>query len=262
MNLNHVKNKDYTAVILAAGEGMRLRPLTSERPKCLIEVKGISILERQIATLRKCGITNIVVVGGYLHEKLPTQGLIKVVNEDYPNSNMVYSLFCADSYLKGNIIIGYGDIFYSSITLQKLLDSTFDIAVASDMEWEGYWRQRFSNPLSDAESFRIDSVNSKVLGLGQKTTSFEDIQGQFIGLIKLSQKGQYELRRIYKTCEKNHVCNKNAWESGRSLKKAFMTDILNVLAKQNLLYYEPIRRGWFEIDDVHDLEIAEKNLDF
>ena len=53
------------AIILAAGEGIRLRPYTLDRPKCLVELVGKSLLEHQLAALRAAGITDITMVTGY-----------------------------------------------------------------------------------------------------------------------------------------------------------------------------------------------------
>ncbi|MCH8555208.1 MAG: phosphocholine cytidylyltransferase family protein [Schleiferiaceae bacterium] len=254
--------KHFTAVILAAGQGTRLRPLTDDRPKCMVEVAGASILSRQIATLKACGIQNIVIVGGYLHEKLPTDGVIKVVNHEFAETNMIYSLHCAKDHLKGHVIVSYGDIFFDEKVLQKLMASPYDIAIASDQLWEQYWEKRFAEPLSDAETFAIHPATAQVLSLGQKPKSRSEIQGQFIGLLKFSETGIQQFQTAYNACAADESCKANAWHSGRPLEKAYMTDILNDLAGQGVLYFEPIDRGWFEIDDVDDLRVAERELQF
>ena len=64
------------AIILAAGEGKRLRPLTDNIPKAMVKLFNMSLLERQIEIFQKCGINDIVVVGGYKNEKID----IKILN--------------------------------------------------------------------------------------------------------------------------------------------------------------------------------------
>ena len=113
------------AVVLAAGEGTRLRPLTADRPKCLVELGGRSLLERQIAVLRAAGISDITVVGGYRADQLRGQTWQVVRNEDYATTNMVATLFCArDTWSSDtDLVVCYGDIVYEQRVLRTLLAS-------------------------------------------------------------------------------------------------------------------------------------------
>lgn len=82
-------------IILAAGQGTRLRPLTDNCPKCMVEVKGKSIIERQLDTMYGCGIKpeDIIIICGYrndvLQEKLKGSGIHFVVNKEFETTNMV-----------------------------------------------------------------------------------------------------------------------------------------------------------------------------
>ena len=58
---------------------------------------------------------------------------------------MVWSLFCGEDELQGDLIISYGDIVYSREILDNLLQSEDEIAITIDMDWEKYWRQRNEN---------------------------------------------------------------------------------------------------------------------
>jgi L-glutamine-phosphate cytidylyltransferase len=81
------------AIILAAGEGTRLRPYTLDRPKCLVEVDGQSLLERLLAVLATEFIHPIVLIGGYLIEMLKRPGIELRINPRYAETNMVWTLF-------------------------------------------------------------------------------------------------------------------------------------------------------------------------
>jgi len=83
------------AIILAAGQGTRLAPHTNDRPKCLVELAGQSMLSRQLAVLGELGIDDIVLVGGYRSDQLAGFGHKVVRNQDFATTNMVHSLFCA-----------------------------------------------------------------------------------------------------------------------------------------------------------------------
>ena len=246
-----------TAIILAAGQGTRLRPLTNEIPKCMVEVGNKPILNRQLDTLTAAGVEKIIVVTGYRQEKIDDPRITKVYNEEYASTNMIYSLFCAEEHLKGNILICYGDIIYSQKVLAKVLNTKHDITVASDEDWFAYWSERCDDPLDDAETFQ-KGEDGKVKSLGQKPESKDDVEGQFIGLIKLSPNGCEELHTVYHACKDDQECSENAWGSGRPLANAYMTDIMNYFASMGKLHYQPINRVWFEVDNRRDLAIAEK----
>jgi len=120
------------ALILAAGEGTRLRPYTLDRPKCLVEVDGISLLERQLAVLRSEGVDSVTLIGGYRAEMLKRPDATLRLNPRFHETNMVWTLFSAEDELQGDLVLAYGDIVYSRDVLRALLASTADIAVAID----------------------------------------------------------------------------------------------------------------------------------
>lgn len=97
------------AILMAAGMGTRLRPLTENTPKSLIEVNGMSLLERQIINLRQIGIDEIIVLTGYLHEKfdglVEKYNLIKVVNDKYDIYNNIYTMYLVREYLEDAFVI-------------------------------------------------------------------------------------------------------------------------------------------------------------
>ena len=83
------------AVILAAGQGTRLKKYTENLPKGMLKFAGKTIIERQIETYQKCGITAIIVVRGFAADKITYQGVRYYENADYENTNMVESLMAA-----------------------------------------------------------------------------------------------------------------------------------------------------------------------
>ena len=148
------------AIILVAGEGARLRPYTLDRPKCLVEVDGYSLLDRQMTVLATEAIHPIVLIGGYRVEMLKRSGIELRVNPRYAETNMVWTLFCAEDDLEGEVLLCYGDIVYSREILQTLLESKADISVAIDLDWESYWRARNENPLDDAETLKTAAAEA------------------------------------------------------------------------------------------------------
>jgi L-glutamine-phosphate cytidylyltransferase len=174
------------AVILAAGRGSRMGRLGEDRPKCLVELEGRPLIERQIAALRRGGIDEIGVVRGYRGEMIDFPGLTYFTNARWAETNMVVSLASAANWLRsGPVIVSYADIFYRSDLVRGLADAPGQLVISYDRDWLRLWTQRFADPLSDAETFRID-VAGQLLEIGGRTTRIEEIQGQYMGLLKLT----------------------------------------------------------------------------
>ncbi|MCK5665185.1 MAG: phosphocholine cytidylyltransferase family protein, partial [Thiotrichaceae bacterium] len=150
------------ALILAAGQGTRLRPLTNDRPKCLVPLLGKSLLERQVCTLQQGGVSHIHIATGYRADQIEALGFKTSFNPRFAETNMVETLFCAMDFLKqgdekkDDHIIAYGDIVYQPENLNALLDCNDEIALMIDAKWEDLWRLRLDNPLDDAETLVMD----------------------------------------------------------------------------------------------------------
>ena len=182
------------AVILAAGEGKRLRPLTNDKPKGLVEFLGKNILERQIDIFTECDITDISIVTGFKGEMIKFPQINYFQNLNYQITNMVETLFCAESRLNESTIVSYGDIIFEKSVLEKLISSDNEISVVIDLAWKEYWQERFSNPLDDAESLMLK--DGYITDIGQKSHNLEQIQGQYIGLMKFQNQGIKKFKRI------------------------------------------------------------------
>jgi len=174
-------------VILAAGEGTRLRPLTDHLPKTLVPLGGQPLLARQTAVLHRAGITDISIVAGYCAEALEGSGARLFHNPHYATTNMVASLHCAKPLFDGtdDVVVAYGDIVYEPRVLARLLATDAPIAVVVDLGWQRLWELRMDDPLSDAETMKLDAAGH-IVELGRKPHSLADIQGQSIGLFKVS----------------------------------------------------------------------------
>lgn len=235
-------------LILAAGEGTRLRPYTLDRPKCLVEVEGVSLLDRQLSVLRSEAVGEITLIGGYRSDMLKRPGIGLELNPRYAETNMVWTLFCAESALQGDLVLAYGDIVYSREVLRALLASTADIAVTIDLDWEQYWRARNEDPLGDAETLRMDE-GGRIIEIGQKPVSLDQIQGQYMGLMKFSARGIEILRDTF------HRARAAGSLRGKAPEKAYMTDLLQLMIEEgNTLSAVKVNGGWVEVDTVSDLE--------
>ena len=241
------------AIILAAGMGSRFGRYTNGRPKCLLKIGKATILERQIELFRQFAINDIVVVKGYAAHEINVQGVRYYVNEDYATTNMVVSLFCAESEIEGGVIISYADILFEERILSSLLQaSLYDIAVVVDTLWEEYYRERFEEPFEEAESLICDA-DGRILEIGRSHPAPSDVQAQYIGLIKLSDNGSRIFRQMYHRAKAKYW-NK-PWQRGRIFQKVYMTDFLQALIEDGIpVYAVPVQHGWLEFDGVTDYE--------
>ena len=120
------------AIILAAGKGTRMAPYTHDKPKCLLDIGGISILEHQINSIRDCGINEIVIVVGFRFERVEDflrgyDGLgVRIntlYNPFYQSTNSLVSLWIARSELDEDIVVMNGDDVYEMGVLDKALSA-------------------------------------------------------------------------------------------------------------------------------------------
>ena len=255
-------------IILAAGQGTRLRPLTDEQPKCMVQINQVSIIERILNVIASCGIkeSDVYIVTGYkasvLEEFLHDRNVNFIYNPHYESTNMVCSLMCAKGVLESDdeIIVSYGDIIYEESILKKVMEASCEISVAADDGWYEYWKKRCDNPLDDAETFLFDAEDN-LLEIGRKTTELSDIQSQYIGLMKYSGNG---IRKVIGLCERAKEKSSNGeplWRTERTYQKMYMTDMLQGLVDEgNQIKVVHINRGWYEVDGLEDLQVVEKEV--
>jgi L-glutamine-phosphate cytidylyltransferase len=245
-------------IILAAGMGSRLYPLTENIPKGMVTLHEISIIENQINIARNNNIEEIIIVTGYRSEKIIFENITKIINDKYTTTNMVVSLDCALSsidFTECNVIISYADIVYNEEVFCTLLSTKHANTIVVDDNWLEYWKERFDDPLSDAESCMINS--SQILtDIGQKTDSFDNIKSQYIGLMKFDSKTIQLMRSIISDDRNNDnsfIC------LGKSHNNLYMTDLLRYLiAQKSELKALRIYGNWLEIDSFSDYKISMK----
>lgn len=245
------------AIILAAGQGSRLRPLTNEVPKCMVRLNGTPLIDIIIDRLHQNGITDIVVIGGYKYEVLqqhlaPLKIKVRFA-ENYDKSNMVTTLFSAVDELNDDVIISYSDIIYTAANLKKVMCAPDNIATAVDKNWETLWKFRMDNPLDDAESLVLSEQNY-VLELGKKTNDYAKIQAQYIGLTKFSKEILSKIITFYDNMDKNKEYD------GKNYANMYMTTFLqHLIDAGNLIKGVTIHGGWLEVDTLEDLNKYESN---
>lgn len=252
--------EEVTAVILAAGGSEALGQLTADRPKCMLEVRGKTILERQVEALNACGIKEIAVVRGYQKEKVQLPGIRTYDNDRWAEEGELFSLLKAQQELKGRVIVLYGDILFDAGILLKLLQSGGDTTLVVDRAWRDQKEHpeaarpdlvRTAAPPADSYRF-VPGQEDTVLEVARGIAP-DRAHGEFVGILMLSPEGTGRFLDAYRAAAERG----GAFHEAPSLERAALTDMLQELIARG----EPVRalsiyKGWSEVDTFEDYQAA------
>jgi len=243
--------KKMNVLILAAGRGSRLGKISQNKPKILLNFKGKTIFDHQLEVYKKIKNIKLYVVGGYKINKLKKYILkkdIKLINnEKFKYTNMYYSFLLAEKLMKkkSDLVIVYGDIIFRKNIFKKLINKKDPISVSIDRKFMKYWKMRMKKPLYDLETLKINKKN-QITEIGKKPKSYNEIQGQYIGLIKISHKYFKQIRILMKKIS-NEI---------KDYKNLYMTDFLQYLINNKVKICPSYHNGdWQEFDKPIDFKI-------
>jgi len=249
--------RNIKAIIIAAGMSSRLAELTDDKPKCMLEIKGKTILQRQIETFNQCGITEIIVIRGYKKEVINYTGVKYIYNQNYRRNNILESLMYAESDMDGEFIATYSDILFRTSVVEKLLASKADISIVTDIAWKSHYKKRFQHPIEEAEKVIVS--NNRVVEIG-KATNPNEAYGEFIGLAKFTNTGAETLKTNYKRVVAEF--GKTQFHTAPSVEQAYLTDMFQELIdKGYTISNVDIKGQWMELDTVEDITTARKVWD-
>ncbi|HEX9758895.1 MAG TPA: isocitrate lyase/phosphoenolpyruvate mutase family protein [Nitrospiria bacterium] len=255
------------AVVMAAGFEEELLPLTEDKPKAMLDIKGKTILERQVEALNHCGIKDIAVVRGYKKEMINLSNLRYYDNDRFEKTGEVYSLFCAERELEGPLILLYSDIVFDPGVLEKLLKSEGDVVLVVDRAWNDQYRGGFfqpshavdlvitaSPPPSSSHRFVPRDEEDQVLRIGQSLLP-DQAHGEFIGMAMLSPQGAIQFRKIYHELMGKELGKK--FQEAPSLEKISLTDMVQEMIDRKVsVKCIDIYKGWMEVDTFGDYQRA------
>ncbi|HEX9461282.1 MAG TPA: phosphoenolpyruvate mutase [Alphaproteobacteria bacterium] len=236
-----------SAVILAASRG-DLGDLTRDQPKCMIDVRGQSLLERLVSLLSDSGIRSITVVRGYHKEAIALNGVATVDNDRYAETGEVYSLACARPQLDGETIVVYGDILFRRYILDGLLATDGDIVVAVDALGALAGARATPRDLVAAErSFSgnyLDDAPVHLRAVAQDLATAETT-GEWIGLARFTAQGAAWLREEL-----------DLIEAEGKLDSMDMPLLITRLAAKRPVLVHYITGHWLDVDTLEDLSNA------
>jgi phosphoenolpyruvate phosphomutase len=250
-----------TAVILGAGQGQGLLPLTENVPTPMLDIKGKTILERQIEVLNACGIKDIAVVRGYKKEAINLPNVRYYDNDAFATTNEAESLFAAKKELGGQFLFLYGDIVFERGHLEKLLKSPADISLLVDRAWKAQEAPQGRGApdlveLKDAQEAGYRFVGAEaphqVAHVGRNVPAGQ-AHGEFIGMALFTPKGARQLTDL----QAQLVESKSKVGDAKSLTEASFTDLIEELVKRGTeVQAVDVHKGWLEIDTFEDYKRA------
>lgn len=235
------------AVILAAGQGTRIRSVHGEHPKCLIEVDNATILDHQLESLYKAGITDVVMVVGYEKEQIinhlrsrklsQVQRIHFVENPAFGITNNIYSLWLALDWVRGDsFIVLNADVIFDADVLDRAVRANTPISMIVDPLWRD-------------ETMKVTIHGDRVIQMSKKIPR-EQFSGTYIGITMFSKEIQAQFFKKMMT----------VISAGR------VNEFFNVAVQElvdegvHVGYTSTDGLAWAEIDDPTDLSFAQQNV--
>jgi choline kinase len=254
------------AVIVAAGRGRRLGPETDEIPKCMVRVAGRAILHRQLEALRAAGADDLVIVRGYLGERITTPAATSrprfVENPDWAENNILASLMYAAPELSGGFLFSYSDIVFAREHAKRVADAPGAVALVIDRRWRDAYVGRALHPVSEAELARVEETpdGPRVTRVGKRLVTAEEAAGEFIGLARFSPGGAAALSAVWREALARGL--ELPFGAAATLRNAYLSDALNALCERGVPLVPVFIDGrWREIDTEEDLSRAHAVVD-
>ncbi|NLM40235.1 MAG: aminotransferase class I/II-fold pyridoxal phosphate-dependent enzyme [Firmicutes bacterium] len=238
------------AMILAAGMGKRLKELTNENTKCMVEVNGVTIIERMLRQLDKLGLSRIIIVVGYkasalaehIEELQIKTPITYVKNEIYDKTNNIYSLYLAREYLlEEDTLLIESDLVFEDAVLQRILADPYpDLALVAKYE---SWM--------DGTVVTIDENRNIRSILDKRQFRFEDVHEYYktVNIYRFSKE----------FADSSYVPFLEAFIKAAGSNEYYeqVLKVIVLVGKSAIKASVLEGEQWYEIDDAQDLDIAE-----
>jgi choline kinase len=243
------------AIIIAAGRGRRLMPLTADTPKCFAEVQGKRLLDWDVAALKAAGVTEICLIGGYQIDKIRAQypEFTFRHNDNWENNNILLSLMYAEDLMDQPFISTYADVLYTRGLVKGLIDTKGDIVLSVDTCWQKRYEHRTMHPADDGE--KVLASNGVVTRV-HRNIAPNDAHGEFTGLAKFSAEGARQLKEHFNRCKQLYA-GKPFREAAVFEKSYFILLLQEMIEHGVKMHHADSPGSYVEVDTQQDFELAQ-----
>ena len=233
------------AVILSAGQGKRLLPLTADCPKCILPVRDRSLIEWQIDELAKCGINQVSVVLGFRADKV--ERLLRgrydaprvktIYNDAYAVSDNLVSCWAARDEMCSDFVLLNGDTLFEAAVMQLLLDTQYHPVTVAISHKKNY----------DADDMKVELDGCRLVKIGKDLLP-DQIDGESIGMILFRGQGP----KLFRDALEKSLRTPSA-------QRKWYLSVIDEMARSMPVWTCSMKGlKWCEVDYHADLKLAEK----
>ncbi len=233
------------ALILSAGQGKRLLPLTADTPKCLVNISGQTIIEWQIGELAKCGIDRVAVVAGYhadrveqlLARRYDTRRVSVLYNPTYSWADNLFSCWTARHEMGEEFLLLNGDTLFEAAVLDGLLNApVHPVTLVTHQK-----------PFYDADDMKVSLDGERLVSIGKELAA-DRVDAESIGMILFRARGPFIFRNALE----------NAMRQPSAYKKWYLSVIAQMARSMPVWTFPADGFQWCEIDFPADLKHARR----
>ncbi|MDJ0391105.1 phosphoenolpyruvate mutase [Roseomonas sp. E05] len=234
------------AVVLAAAGGA-LGGQAPDQPKCMVDIRGQSLLKRLAGTLRESGVRDITVVRGDRKEAVALQGARLLDNDRHAETGEAWSLACAREAIRGETVVVYGDVLFRRYILDSLLTSSADVVIAVDTLAATHPTPGPRDLVAADHRFSGDYLDDQPAHLRRMGADLApgEVCGEWMGLARFSARGAAWLREEIAALEAEGL-----------LERADMPLLLTRLAARHPVRVKYFTGHWLDVDTLTDLAEA------
>jgi len=242
-------------ILIGAGRGNRLMPLTEIEPKPFAVIAGKRILDWSLDAFRENGLDRFVFIAGYLQEVVRREypGFTFVENAQWRDNNILFSLMCARQYLGDGFYGTYTDTLYRGGAVRALRDSPHDITLVMDTRWRDRYRFRSQHPESDGE--KMQAVGGLVTRVSREIVP-EDASGEFTGVFRMTARGAAQFLDFHDGLLAS-LGSEGAIADGRPFRMAYMIHQLDAMIRSGIkVHCVSVPGDYHEVDTLEDYDLA------
>lgn len=245
-------------ILLGAGRGSRLMPLTASEPKAFTVIAGKRILDWTLDAFLINNEADFVFVSGYQKSTVEAEykDFAFVENSNWATTNILHSLLCAQMYMSDGFYSTYTDTLYRHDAVAMLKNSPHDITLVMDTLWRGRYRHRTQHPESDGEKMIVNG--NQVIHISREIEP-KQASGEFTGVLKMTPTGATQFLHFYNKLLSS-LGPDGLLKDGRPFHLAYVIHLFEYMIRAGVeIHCVSIPGEYYEIDTLEDYDLASQN---